>query len=81
MKIFIEILFFFDRKFISVFYTDLMRKEGNNFAFIDGQNLYAELKRQGLSIDFKKFRVSLSEKYSVKRAYIFLGYIESNEKF
>jgi uncharacterized LabA/DUF88 family protein len=36
---------------------------------------------RGFSIDFKKFRISLYEKYSVKRAYVFLGYIEDNESF
>jgi uncharacterized LabA/DUF88 family protein len=50
-----------------------------NFAFIDNQNLYAELKKCGWKIDYKKFRVYLKEKYCVGRAYIFIGYIKGNE--
>jgi uncharacterized LabA/DUF88 family protein len=52
-----------------------MKKEDNNFAFIDGANLDKAIKESGWSLDYKRFRVWLSEKYSVKKAYIFIGMI------
>jgi len=33
----------------------------------------------GWELDFKRFRVYLEEKYGVKRAYLFLGYIKKNQ--
>ena len=50
-----------------------------NFAFIDSQNLHTELKKCGWKIDYKKLRIYLKEKYSVERAYIFVGYLRGNE--
>jgi uncharacterized LabA/DUF88 family protein len=52
-----------------------MRKENNNSAYIDGSNLDKALKELGWSLDYKRFRVWLSEKYGVKKAYIFIGMI------
>jgi uncharacterized LabA/DUF88 family protein len=51
----------------------------NNFAYIDGQNLY--LGTKGLSegawkVDLKKFRVYLREKYGVEKAFYYLGYVQ-----
>jgi len=45
----------------------------NNFAYIDGANLHKGVKGLGWSLDYKKFRVWLAEKYGVKTAYLFLG--------
>ncbi len=47
----------------------------NNFAFIDGANLHRGMGALGWELDYKKFRVWLDEKFSVTRAYIFLGNI------
>ena len=47
----------------------------NNYAFIDSQNLNLGVKSLGWHLDYKKFRVWLTEKYSVSTAYIFLGLI------
>lgn len=47
----------------------------NNYAFIDGANLHRGLQSSGWKLDYKKFRVWLTDKYSIKRAYIFLGNI------
>jgi len=55
-----------------------MLKQENNYAFIDGQNLNLGIKNLGWLLDFKKFRIYLREKYSVQRAYYFIGYIEGN---
>jgi uncharacterized LabA/DUF88 family protein len=52
-----------------------MKKQENNFAYIDGANLYKGIESLGWRLDYRRFRIWLSEKYSVKRAYIFLGLI------
>lgn len=52
-----------------------MIKKENNFAYIDGANLDKAIKELGWSLDYKRFRVWLSEKYAIKRAYIFIGLI------
>lgn len=55
-----------------------MKNKENNFAYIDGANLHKGIQELGWALDYKKFRVWLNEKYGVKRAYIFLGFISSN---
>ena len=50
-----------------------------NFAFIDAQNLYLGMKELGWSLDYKRFRVYLEEKYDVSVAYLFIGYIATNQ--
>lgn len=55
-----------------------MQKGENNFAFIDGQNLNLSIKGMGWKLDFARFRVYLKEKYSVTRAYYFIGYLDGN---
>lgn len=60
------------------------------YAFIDSQNLnlgtskdiYKGKKRiyQGWKLDFKKFRKYLSDKFRVKKTFLFIGYIPKNEK-
>jgi uncharacterized LabA/DUF88 family protein len=55
----------------------MIRKE-NNYAFIDNQNLFMEVRRCGWELDYSRFIVYLREKYSVKRAFLFLGYMEKN---
>lgn len=45
------------------------------YAFIDSQNLNLGIKSQGWSLDFKKFRVYLKDKYKVEKAFLFIGYI------
>ena len=53
----------------------------NNFAFIDGQNLYMNTKSYGWKIDLARFRIYLKEKYQVSTAYYFLGSVsDENEK-
>ena len=49
-----------------------------NFAYIDGANLHKGIAELGWQLDYKKFRVWLREKYSVDKAYIFLGFIAIN---
>lgn len=52
-----------------------MKKRENNYAYIDGANLYSATKELGWKLDYRKFRVWLTEKYGVTRAYIFIGLI------
>lgn len=56
-----------------------MIKPLNNYAFIDNQNIFLNVQALGWKIDWEKFRIHLAEKYSVKVAYQFLGYIPKNK--
>ncbi len=58
-----------------------VKKPLENYAFIDCQNIYKELQKVGFVVDWKKFRVYLSDKYRVKKAFIFIGFIEENNNF
>ena len=51
-----------------------------NFAFIDAQNVHLGIKSLGWKLDWKKFRVYLKEKHSVEEAYLFIGYMPSNQE-
>ena len=50
-----------------------------NFAFIDSQNVNLGIRDLGWKLDFKKFRVVLKERYRVKTAYIFIGFMQENQ--
>ena len=52
-----------------------MDKRSNNYAFIDGNNLYRGVNNSGWKIDFSRFRKWLSDKHGVSRAYYFIGLI------
>ncbi|MCD6134687.1 MAG: NYN domain-containing protein [Candidatus Omnitrophica bacterium] len=56
-----------------------MPKQKNNFAFIDSQNLNLSIKEQGWRLDFKRFRIYLEDKYDIVKAFIFIGYVPTNE--
>ncbi|MEK9147729.1 MAG: NYN domain-containing protein [Patescibacteria group bacterium] len=56
-----------------------MQLKENNYAFIDSQNLNLGIKNLGWKLSFKKFRIYLKDKYKVSRAYLFIGYIPSNQ--
>lgn len=58
-------------------------KEGKNLAFIDGQNLHmgtALMKQNSWKIDLKRFRIFLRDKYHVKTAYYFLGFVQEKNQ-
>lgn len=55
-------------------------KGENNYAFIDSQNLNLSIRDLGWRLDFARFRIFLKERYGVSKAYIFVGYVSSNEK-
>lgn len=56
-----------------------MRKYQNNYAFIDGNNLYQSIREQKWSLDYKRFRKYLYDQYGVTNAFLFIGYIDTNE--
>ncbi|MEK7172723.1 MAG: NYN domain-containing protein [Patescibacteria group bacterium] len=51
------------------------KNQQNNYAYIDGANLHRGIAGFGWKLDYARFRVWLSDKYSVKKAYIFIGLI------
>lgn len=51
----------------------------NNYAFIDSQNLNLAIRGLGWELDFKKFRKYLHDKYSVSKAFLFIGYVPENQ--
>ncbi len=59
---------------------DNIKAHYSNVAFIDGQNLHLGTKENGWSVDHKKLRTYLYDKYHVTEAYYFLGYISDNEQ-
>jgi uncharacterized LabA/DUF88 family protein len=52
-----------------------MNKFKNNFAYIDGNNLYRGVKDEGWVPDLFKFRRWLRDKFGVSRAYYFIGLV------
>ncbi|MCX6766436.1 MAG: NYN domain-containing protein [Candidatus Moranbacteria bacterium] len=50
-----------------------------NYAFIDSQNLNLSIQSSGWKLDFDRFRIYLREKYLVKVAYLFIGYLPENQ--
>ena len=51
-----------------------------NYAFIDSQNLNLGVLELGWRLDFERFRIYLKEKYKVDKAFIFIGYLQKNQK-
>lgn len=47
----------------------------NNFAYIDGANLYRGIESSGWELDYPRFRRWLLEKYGAQKAYLFIGLI------
>ncbi|HIH10756.1 TPA: NYN domain-containing protein [Candidatus Woesearchaeota archaeon] len=56
-----------------------MHSQENNYAFIDSQNLNLGIQKLGWRLDYRKFRIYLAEKYGVKKAYIFIGFVALNQ--
>ena len=51
-----------------------------NQAFVDGQNLYMNTKENSWTVDLKKFRRYLTEKFQVDKAYYFLGAVDEQNQ-
>ncbi|MBN1435513.1 MAG: NYN domain-containing protein [Sedimentisphaerales bacterium] len=56
-----------------------MKTKEKNYAFIDSQNLNLAIQDQGWVLDFGRFRNYLSDKYGVLRAFLFIGYVPTNQ--
>ncbi len=56
-----------------------MPNKDNNYAFIDSQNLNLSIRAQGWVLDFKRFRKYLEDKYSITKAFLFIGYLPTNQ--
>ena len=56
-----------------------MGEKQNNYAFIDSQNVNLAIRDQGWVLDFKRFRKYLKDKYNTTNAFIFIGYIDTNQ--
>lgn len=55
-----------------------MKNDKKIFAFIDSQNINLGIRAKKWDMDWGKFRLLLRNKYSVSKAFLFIGYIESN---
>ncbi len=53
---------------------------GNNYAFIDSQNLNLGTQKVGWKMDWRKFRQYLRTRYGVTKAYMFIGYMPEFEE-
>ncbi len=56
-----------------------MKKPLVNNAYVDGANLNKGVSSLGWKLDYKKFRVWLTEKHGVKDAYLFIGLIPKHK--
>jgi uncharacterized LabA/DUF88 family protein len=50
------------------------------YAFIDSQNLNLGILGLGWKLDFARFRVYLRDKYKVSKTFLFIGYIDKNQR-
>lgn len=55
-----------------------MQKALTTYAFIDAQNIHLCARQDGWTLDWKNFWILLREKFAVRKAYIFIGYLERN---
>lgn len=55
------------------------KKKDIVYAFIDSQNLNLGVRSQRWQLDFKRFRVLLRDKYFVEKAFLFIGFIPTNQ--
>lgn len=60
-----------------------MSEAQNNIAYIDGQNLHMGTTKRDpeWTVDLARFRVFLKEKYHVKKAYYYLGYVQDGTSY
>jgi len=55
----------------------------NNYAYIDGQNLYMGTTKREVDpwkIDLSRFRIYLEQKYRVSKSFYFLGYLDESQQ-
>lgn len=54
-------------------------KPGDNYAFIDNQNLNLGIQKLGWKMDWRKFRQMLADKHGVSKAFMFIGHMPEHE--
>ncbi len=64
--------------FVIIRYCNFLNM-ADNYAFIDSQNLNLAIRNQGWVLSFRKFRRYLLDKYDIKKAFMFVGYLSGNE--
>ena len=52
-----------------------MKSTVKNYAYIDAANLHNGVGASGWKLDYRRFRIWLKDKYSVERAYLFIGLV------
>lgn len=57
----------------------MKKTEERIYAFIDSNNVNLGIKDLGWKLDFRKFRIYLKEKYNVSVAYLFIGFVPTNQ--
>ncbi|MBI4101067.1 NYN domain-containing protein [Candidatus Microgenomates bacterium] len=58
----------------------IKRRKIVNYTFIDSQNLNLGIRAQGWRLDWSRFKRYLQSQWHVTKAYLFIGYIEEQEK-
>lgn len=58
---------------------DSKKEKEEIYAFIDSQNLNLGVRSQGWILNFGRFRKYLEDKYNVRKAFLFVGYVPGNE--
>lgn len=57
-----------------------MENKKRVYAFIDSQNINMGISAKRWNMDWRKFREFLRNEYGVQKAYLFIGYIDTNEE-
>lgn len=57
-----------------------LHQQKGNYAFIDSQNLNLGTQKVGFKMDWSKFLAMLQNKYHVKKAFLFIGYMPEYEQ-
>jgi uncharacterized LabA/DUF88 family protein len=57
----------------------MFAQKENNYVFIDSQNLNLAIRGLGWRLDFGRFRRYLADKYDITKAFLFIGYVATNQ--
>lgn len=71
---------FLYKYFRLILYDCEVIKKENNYAFVDGQNLYIGTKHENWSINYGRLSIYLKDKYKVTKIFYFWGYYREENK-
>jgi uncharacterized LabA/DUF88 family protein len=57
----------------------MQKRPLTNYAFLDHQNIHLGIRGLGWRLHWARFRIYLQEKYAVRTAYQFIGYLPENQ--